>query len=471
MRQLDYAAWTSLFDQVCTALSRLVRRGVAACHVMEAAVTRAATSEQDIYLQKECVQQLCRELRQLSAELRETALERAAKLLAARSKDGFIERLSAPQFVELRNLAERLIGECMIAAPESEQVNGAGSQTAVAANLLGSALQSQAARLVARFHEERRNKLSLILDSERWRAADVPPEFQRLAAHVQSSGQLRLPPPEEDGSLAGAGSAADCLCVAGERYVVVGTALLLFKMIVEYCATAEDLAAAAPDLLLRLVELLKLFNSRTCQLVLGAGALQLVGLKTITTKNLCLASRCLQLILHFLPLVRHLFETLLDSHRPTANNSSSRSSKGPLRHLDNVAKDYRDHVSEITTKLLMIMEGRTESLVVQWEVRPPVPSPQMREVVRHQRKLHEAIVELWPLEQVRELLLRVHAAFKVQLQRRLAQLGLCNDNGPQHALICGDMTFYLQNLKQLAGLEQLQDDFSELWSAVSLPSD
>ena len=28
------------------------------------------------------------------------------------------------------------------------------------------------------------------------------------------------------------------------------------------------------------------FNSRSCQLVLGAGALQVVGLKTITTKNL-----------------------------------------------------------------------------------------------------------------------------------------------------------------------------------------
>jgi len=29
-----------------------------------------------------------------------------------------------------------------------------------------------------------------------------------------------------------------------------------------------------------------MFNSRTCQLVLGAGALHLVGLKNINTKNL-----------------------------------------------------------------------------------------------------------------------------------------------------------------------------------------
>jgi len=31
---------------------------------------------------------------------------------------------------------------------------------------------------------------------------------------------------------------------------------------------------------------LKMFNSRTCQLILGAGALHLVGLKNINTKNL-----------------------------------------------------------------------------------------------------------------------------------------------------------------------------------------
>ena len=57
-------------------------------------------------------------------------------------------------------------------------------------------------------------------------------------------------------------------------------------MVVEYCQCVDDIPAAAPDILTRLIELLKMFNSRTCQLILGAGALQLVGLKTITTKNL-----------------------------------------------------------------------------------------------------------------------------------------------------------------------------------------
>lgn len=57
-------------------------------------------------------------------------------------------------------------------------------------------------------------------------------------------------------------------------------------MMAQYCQTVNLLPSLAPELLMRLVELLKYFNSRTCQLILGAGALQLVGLKTISVRNL-----------------------------------------------------------------------------------------------------------------------------------------------------------------------------------------
>ena len=64
------------------------------------------------------------------------------------------------------------------------------------------------------------------------------------------------------------------------------TVLMLLKMVMEYCQCADDIPSVTADILSRLIELLKMFNSRTCQLILGAGALQLVGLRTITTKNL-----------------------------------------------------------------------------------------------------------------------------------------------------------------------------------------
>ena len=53
---------------------------------------------------------------------------------------------------------------------------------------------TQANRFVNRFHEERKTKLSLILDNERWKQADVPTEFQELVRHIESTGQMAVLP-------------------------------------------------------------------------------------------------------------------------------------------------------------------------------------------------------------------------------------------------------------------------------------
>lgn len=82
-------------------------------------------------------------------------------------------------------------------------------------------------------------------------------------------------------------------------------------MVAEYCVCATHLIVMAPNLCRHLAELLQLFNSRCCQLVLGAGALHVAGLKTITTANLALASRALQLLLWLIPHVKDHFQGLL----------------------------------------------------------------------------------------------------------------------------------------------------------------
>ncbi len=53
----------------------------------------------------------------------------------------------------------------------------------------------QANRFVNRFHDERKTKLGLILDNERWKQADVPTEFQDLVDYISSSGNL-IPMPD-----------------------------------------------------------------------------------------------------------------------------------------------------------------------------------------------------------------------------------------------------------------------------------
>lgn len=83
---------------------------------------------------------------------------------------------------------------------------------------------------------------------------------------------------------------------------------MLLKMVAEYCICAKDLSFMSLNICLNLSELLQMFNSRCCQLVLGAGALQSAGLKRITTTNLALASSVLQLVIWLLPFIKDHFQ-------------------------------------------------------------------------------------------------------------------------------------------------------------------
>lgn len=52
--------------------------------------------------------------------------------------------------------------------------------------------------------------------------------------------------------------------------------LILLKMLSEYVDISKCLPSLSFEVVQRVVEILKLFNTRTCQLVLGAGAMQVV---------------------------------------------------------------------------------------------------------------------------------------------------------------------------------------------------
>ncbi|XP_051241455.1 vacuolar protein sorting-associated protein 54 isoform X2 [Dicentrarchus labrax] len=362
--------------------------------------------------------------------------DRCVKVLTARAKDGSLERLSSAEFVCLSQAVEGFVRD-------TEELCGRRSVS------LRGALQSQANRFVHRFHEERKTKLSLLLDNERWKQAEVPAEFQDLVNSI-ADGRISLPerkiPGPEDRK------PTDFLLINGQKYAVVGTVLLLIRIFLEYCQCVNDIPSIATDMLTRLSDLLKHFNSRSCQLVLGAGALQVVGLKTITTKNLALASRCLQLVVHYIPVIRAHFEAKLQPKQFSV-----------LRHFDHITKDYNDHIAEISAKLVAIMDSLFEKVLSKYEVKAPMPSPCFRNVCKQMAKMHEAISELLPEEQTQMLFLRINAGFKMHLKRQLARLGVVNDGGPQNGLVVVDVAFYTENIQALRSLERLDLNMAEIW--------
>ncbi|XP_060951607.1 vacuolar protein sorting-associated protein 54 isoform X2 [Limanda limanda] len=362
--------------------------------------------------------------------------DRCVKLLTARAKDGSLERLSSAEFVCLSQAVEAFVRD-------TEELCGRRSVS------LRGALQSQANRFVHRFHEERKTKLSLLLDNERWKQAEVPAEFQDLVNSI-ADGRISLPDRKTPGP--NDRKPADFLLVNGQKYAVVGTVLLLIRIFLEYCQCVNDIPSITTDMLTRLSDLLKHFNSRSCQLVLGAGALQVVGLKTITTKNLALASRCLQLVVLYIPIIRTHFQTKLQPKQFSV-----------LRHFDHITKDYNDHISEISAKLVAIMDSLFEKVLSKYEVKAPMPSACFRNVCKQMAKMHEAISELLPEDQTQMLFLRINASIKMHLKKQLSRLGVINDGGPQHGLVVVDVAFFTENVQALKSLERLDLNMAEIW--------
>lgn len=379
---------------------------------------------------------LASNIQELLCNASDVCHDRAVKFLMSRAKDGFLEKLNSTEFIALSRLMETFI-------MDTEQICGRKSTS-----LLG-ALQSQANKFVNRFHEERRTKLSLLLDNERWKQADVPAEFQDLVDSI-ADGKIALP--DKKPAATEERKPADVLIVEGHQYAVVGTVLLLIRIILEYCQCVDNIPSVTTDMLTRLTDLLKYFNSRSCQLVLGAGALQVVGLKTITTKNLALSSRCLQLIVHYIPVIRAHFEARLPPKQWSL-----------LRHFDHITKDYHDHIDEISSKLVAIMDSLFDKLLSKYEVKAPVPSPCFRNICKQMTKMHEAIFDLLPEEQTQMLFLRINASYKFHLKKQLSHLNVINDGGPQNGLVTADVAFYTGNLQALKGLKDLDLNMAEIW--------
>ncbi|XP_059476714.1 vacuolar protein sorting-associated protein 54 [Neocloeon triangulifer] len=383
-------------------------------------------------------------LSELLCSVCDYANDQFAQLLTSQSKETWIERATATQVCDVAKVVDNFVVSC-------EQVCGKCSTA------LKSAFKVQASKFVSKFHQDQKDKLTLILASETWKQAMVPQEFQNLANKLHETGKLSLPKRELGSTIPNGGlslTGAPSLVIGGENYVVVGSILLLLKMMAEYCLCAEELTVMAPNLLRCLIELLQLFNSRSCQLVLGAGALHSVGLNTITSTNLALMSRSLQLVLVAAEAAKQqLLPSVVEPQRIEM-------------HIENLERDIMSHCREIENKLLALIGGLLSREICQWDAKPPVPSNSFRNVSKHMKKLYEAISEVLPEKQVQNLYRSAHKMFKIVLKEQLVKMNILNNGGPQHGVVISELTFYLDALRRLKVMpidELMMDSMEDIW--------
>uniref|UniRef100_A0A6N2K5X8 Vacuolar protein sorting-associated protein 54 C-terminal domain-containing protein n=1 Tax=Salix viminalis TaxID=40686 RepID=A0A6N2K5X8_SALVM len=155
-------------------------------------------------------------------------------------------------------------------------------------------------------------------------------------------------------------STSQTLFCGGVGYHMVNCGLILLKMLSEYMDMNNFLPTLSSEVVHRVVEILKFFNTRTCQLILGAGAMQVSGLKSITSKHLALASQVIGFVYAIIPVSKFLCASCLSKEirRVLFLKVPEARKVLLLSEIDRVAQDYKVHQEEILTKLVQIMRER-----------------------------------------------------------------------------------------------------------------
>lgn len=71
-------------------------------------------------------------------------------------------------------------------------------------------------------------------------------------------------------------------------------------------------------------------------------------------------------------------------------------------------------------------------LLLQWEVKAPVPSPSFNAISKQLSKLHELVSNVLSPEELNTIFQRCNNTFKSKLREHLARLQVNADGGPQH---------------------------------------
>lgn len=389
------------------------------------------------------------------------AQQRISRLLIARAKN-----VSATEATTPTQLSDvfTMVGEYQKLAEEK----GWYSTQVIKSSALSKALNKLSVDYIEKFHTSRKLMVSNTLDTELWKASEVSPAIQAILTDAMESGELRNSKENRPNDGANSSnktandSTTDYVPPSGgvvfdeETFVVVGSSLTMVKVLADYCEAIAEMPTYAQDWNSRVIELFKVFNSRSCQLILGAGALQLVGLKTISVRNLALVIRSLQLIVKVLPLVRDEMDFVLPDDR-----------KHLLRHFRQVEIDYANHIGEIVSKLASVIESYTMQLLSQWEAKAQAPSKEFQQMCQHLLKFHNGLHGILKDEEVKELFKKVHNNLKSDIKKQLVKLAITPHDPLKFGNVMQDYIFLTQNINQMDGckgldLEPKMEDISRI---------
>lgn len=247
-------------------------------------------------------------------------------------------------------------------ADECEAISGRSGQD------LKSVLDSQIRTYISDYGRRQPQSLVDIMDNDKWEAKDFGDAENTLLSRVIDGSTVDVqkwlestqiwqtqslePPTASRNNTNGEGGDSKekvrLATVDEQRYILPASPIALLRTVESVEMITVGMPGMGQELAQVLLDCLRQFNSRTLQLILGAGATRTAGLKNITTKHLALSSQSLSFVIALMPYIREFFRRYLPQN--TANQT--------MQKFDEVKRSFQEHQNSIHDKLVDIMSGR-----------------------------------------------------------------------------------------------------------------
>ncbi|PBK78427.1 Vps54-domain-containing protein [Armillaria solidipes] len=364
---------------------------------------------------------------------------------------------------------------------------------------LRGAVVGQGKAFLQAFHQIRLTQSAKLVEDEQWNPCDVPQPLQHLAdllvdSAVKDSPELVIQPPQPEStptspsksaangiksffssssmkSLVPSSSSSSSLAGGSHKHLhiedrayftVYATSEVLY-LLLDYVKVIVNFGMLVTDTMSRVIEFLKAFNSRTCQVVLGAGAMRSAGLKNITAKHLALASQSLSIMIALIPYVRETFRRHLSSKQAVM-----------LVEFDKLKRDYQEHQNEIHAKLIAIMGERLSAHIkslqaLDWSV--PKEGGEANEYIvvltKETVTLHKVLSRYLSTGIVQDVMTQVFAAINHRLSEEYTKLELPHAAAKTRLLV--DARHFYQKIGELKNVGVPSNMLEVVISEKSLP--
>lgn len=363
----------------------------------------------------------------------DAAQTQVTKVLRVRAEQS--TRLSMPEFLRYFHLNKLFADECEAVSGRG----GAGLKTVVNTHIKD---------FVADFGNRERQALIERMDLDRWDAKDFTESDSAILAQVLEAstkdieawtnafqlwptGQQfvngeRQTNGEATNGIAPTKDKLRSVTIDEQKYILSESAITVLAGIKAFEQLITGIPSMTQEITSSLLEYLKLFNSRSSQLILGAGATRSAGLKNITTKHLALASQALSFIAALIPHVREFIRR------------RSQGSGSLMTEFDKVKRLYQEHQSGINDKLVDIMSGRAGTHVnamkrIEWD-RPEsseAVSPYMETLVKETSTLQKVLSKHLPEMTVRMIMDPVFSSYREQWEQAFVDVSIKTAAGKQ----------------------------------------